>query len=69
MAVVMKAFEDMRRSFSNRREWRDFAARLQCSMSLPSVIDALRASAARFNQVVSPPPPPPEEPAELGSQI
>ena len=65
MAVVMKAFEDMRRSFSNRREWREFAAALQCPVSLPGIIDALRASAARFHEVVNPPAAPPEPSGNL----
>ena len=65
MAAVMKAFEDMRRSFSNRREWREFAAALQCPVSLPGIIDALRASAARFHQVVAPPASPSEPAGNL----
>ena len=65
MAVVMKAFEDMRRSFSNRREWREFAAALQCPVSLPGIIDALRASAARFHEAVSPAAAPPEPSGDL----
>ncbi|HEY2684460.1 MAG TPA: hypothetical protein VGI93_13170 [Steroidobacteraceae bacterium] len=69
MAVVMKAFEDMRHSFSNRREWREFAAALQCPVSLPGIIDALRASAARFHDVVNPPAPPPEPAGNLQQQI
>jgi hypothetical protein len=65
----MKALEEMRHSFSNRREWREFAAALQCSVSLPGIIDALRASAARFHDVVNPPAAPPEPAGDLQQQI
>lgn len=44
MATVMKALTDMRRSFSNRREWREFASAVQCSITSSAFAEALKAS-------------------------
>jgi len=43
MATVMKALTDMRRSFSNRREWREFASAVQCSITSSAFAEALKA--------------------------
>ncbi len=43
----MKSLEDFGRKFSNRREWRDFIAAVQCSVNYPVVLNALRDSMAR----------------------
>lgn len=51
----MTAFDDMRRKFSNHRQWRDFIAAVQdsmsqpCSATYPMVLDALRSGKAWFD--------------------
>lgn len=50
MATVMRALTDMRRSFSNRREWREFAADVQCSITSSAFAEALRASTRASSQ-------------------
>jgi hypothetical protein len=54
MMARMKALEDIRRKFSNRREWRDFISAVQCSVNYPVVLNALRPSAWLFNDSVVP---------------
>jgi hypothetical protein len=47
----------MRRGFANRRRWGEFVSAVQCSVSYPAVINALRSGARWFNdglQRVSP---------------
>jgi hypothetical protein len=39
-----KAFDDIRRKFSNRRQWRDFAAAVQCPVTYAAAIHALRSA-------------------------
>jgi hypothetical protein len=52
MAAMMKAIDDMRRSFSNRREWREFASAFQCSVTSSASVfaEALKASARLSSQ-------------------
>jgi hypothetical protein len=51
----MTTIDDMRRKFSNRREWRDFIASvhdsvtLPCAATYPMVMDALRSGRAWFS--------------------
>ena len=47
MLARMKSLEDFGRKFSNRREWRDFIAAVQCSVNYSVVLNALRDSMAR----------------------
>jgi hypothetical protein len=54
MMARMKALEDIRRKFSNRREWRDFISAVQCSVNYPMVLNALRPSTWLFNDSVVP---------------
>ncbi|MGB6307301.1 MAG: hypothetical protein WBF89_05855 [Steroidobacteraceae bacterium] len=48
-------FDDMRRKFSNHRQWRDFVAAVQdsvtypCSATYPMVLSALRSGKAWFS--------------------
>jgi hypothetical protein len=52
MMARMKTLEDIRRKFSNRRQWRDFVSAVQCSVNYPLVLNALRDSAWAFNDTV-----------------
>jgi hypothetical protein len=52
MMARMKTLEDIRRKFSNRRQWRDIVSAVQCSVNYPQVLNALRDSAWAFNDTV-----------------
>jgi hypothetical protein len=52
MMARMKSLEDIRRKFSNRREWRDFVSAVQCSVNYPVVLNALRDTAWAFSDRV-----------------
>ena len=52
MMARMKTLEDIRRKFSNRRQWRDFLSAVQCPVNYPLVLNALRESAWAFNDTV-----------------
>jgi len=52
MMARMKALDDIRRKFSNRRQWRDFVSAVQCSVKYPAVLNALRDSAWAFSDSV-----------------
>ncbi len=51
----MANFDDVRRRFSNHRQWREFIAAVHesvvypCSVTYPMVLDALRTGRAWFN--------------------
>ena len=47
--VPLDAIEGMRRSFANRRRWGEVVSAVQCSVSYPAVISALRSGAQWFN--------------------
>jgi hypothetical protein len=47
--VTVDALEGMKRSFANRRRWGEFVSAVQCSVSYPAVISALRSGAQWFN--------------------
>ena len=53
MMARMKVLEDVRRKFSNRREWRDFVSAVQCPVNYPSVLNALRSGAWCFNDTLA----------------
>lgn len=42
MMARMKVLEDIRRKFSNRREWRDFISAVQCSVNYSTCLQPLR---------------------------
>lgn len=48
--VPVDAIEGMKRGFANRRHWGEFVSAVQCSVSYPAVINALRSGAQWFNQ-------------------
>ncbi len=41
-AAAASAFEDIRRKFTNQRQWREFVSAVQCSVNYPAAINALR---------------------------
>ena len=45
----LEAIDGMKRSFANRRRWGEFVSAVQCSVSYPAVINALRSGARWFN--------------------
>jgi hypothetical protein len=46
--VSLDAFDGMKRRFVNRRRWGEFVSAVQCSVSYPTVINALRSGAQWF---------------------
>jgi hypothetical protein len=45
----MDAFQDIKRRFSNQRQWRDFAAALQCSVNYPAIMGTVRSGSQWFS--------------------
>jgi hypothetical protein len=45
----MNAFDDLKRKFSNQRQWREFVAAVQCSVNYPNVIHTLRSGRQWFS--------------------
>jgi hypothetical protein len=49
-AAAATAFEDMRRKFTNQRQWREFVSALQCTVNYPATVaKTLRAGKKWFN--------------------
>jgi len=49
-AAAANAFEDMRRRFTNQRQWREFVSALQCTVNYPAAVtNTLRAGKKWFN--------------------
>ncbi|HEY0801579.1 MAG TPA: hypothetical protein VGD54_12100 [Steroidobacteraceae bacterium] len=51
--AAVNAFEDFKRRFSNRRQWREFVSALQCSVNYSNVIGTLRSSTKWFSDELS----------------
>ena len=50
LAAAASAFEDMRRKFTNQRQWREFVSALQCTVNYPAAVaNTLRAGKKWFN--------------------
>ena len=47
--VSLDAIDGMKRRFVNRRRWGEFVSAVQCSVSYPAVLSALRSGAQWFN--------------------
>jgi hypothetical protein len=45
----MDAFKDIKKRFSNQRQWREFAAALQCPVNYPSIVSTLRTGKQWFS--------------------
>ncbi|HEX3951623.1 MAG TPA: hypothetical protein VHW95_17365 [Steroidobacteraceae bacterium] len=48
-AAAASAFEDMRRKFTNQRQWREFVSAVQVSVNYPAAINALRCRTKWFS--------------------
>jgi hypothetical protein len=48
-AAAASAFEDIKRRFTNQRQWREFAAAIQCSVNYPAAINTLRSGTKWFS--------------------
>ena len=42
-AAAASALEDIKRKFTNQRQWREFVSALQCSVNYPAVVNSLRS--------------------------
>ena len=42
-AAAASAFEDIKRKFTNQRQWREFVSALQCTVNYPAVVSTLRS--------------------------
>jgi hypothetical protein len=49
-AAAASAFEDIRRKFTNQRQWREFVSALQCTVNYPAAVaGTLRSGKKWFN--------------------
>ncbi len=48
-AAAASAFEDIKRRFSNQRQWREFVSAVQCSVNYPAAINSLRSGTQWFS--------------------
>jgi hypothetical protein len=48
-AAAASAFEDIKRKFTNQRQWREFVCALQCTVNYPAVVSTLRSGKKWFN--------------------
>ena len=47
--AAVNALEDIKRKFSNQRQWREFVAAVQCSVQYPAAVNALRSGKKWFS--------------------
>jgi len=47
--VAVNAFEDIKRKFTNQRQWREFVSAVQCSVNYPAAINTVRSSTKWFS--------------------
>jgi hypothetical protein len=47
-AAAASAFEDIKRQFTNQRQWREFVSALQCTVNYPAVVNTLRTGKKWF---------------------
>jgi hypothetical protein len=48
---MVRALDDMRRKFHNRREWRDVVAAVQASVTVPDLVAVLKAGVQRLHDL------------------
>ncbi len=48
-AAAATAFEGIKRKFSNQRQWREFVAAVQCSVTYPAAVNTLRSGTKWFS--------------------
>jgi len=51
--VAVSAFEDIKRKFTNQRQWREFVSAVQCSVNYPAAINTLRSGTKWFSDGVA----------------
>lgn len=47
--AAVNALEDIKRKFSNQRQWREFIAAVQCSVQYPAAVSAVRSGKKWFS--------------------
>jgi hypothetical protein len=47
--AAVNAFEDIKRKFSNQRQWHDVISAVQCSVNYPAAINTLRSGTQWFS--------------------
>jgi hypothetical protein len=47
--AAANAFEDIKRKFSNQRQWREFVSAIQCSVNYPAAISSLQSGTKWFS--------------------
>jgi hypothetical protein len=47
--AAVNAFEDIKRRFTNQRQWREFVSAVQCSVNYPAAINSLRSGTKWFS--------------------
>jgi hypothetical protein len=48
-AAAASAFEDIKRKFTNQRQWREFVSAIQCSVNYPAAINSVRSGTKWFS--------------------
>jgi hypothetical protein len=47
--AAVTALEDIKRKFTNQRQWREFVSAVQCSVNYPAAVNALRSGKEWFS--------------------
>jgi hypothetical protein len=47
--AAAEAFEDIKRKFSNQRQWREFVSAVQCTVNYPAAINTVRSGKKWFS--------------------
>jgi hypothetical protein len=47
--AAASALQDIKRKFTNQRQWREFVSAAQCSVNYPAAINSLRSSTKWFS--------------------
>jgi hypothetical protein len=48
-AAAASAFQDIKKKFTNQRQWREFVSAVQCSVNYPAAINSLRSGTKWFS--------------------
>jgi hypothetical protein len=48
-SAAVNAFEDIKKKFTNQRQWREFVSAVQCSVNYPAAINSLRSGTKWFS--------------------
>jgi hypothetical protein len=47
--AAVNAFEDIKRKFTNQRQWREFVSAVQCSVNYPAAINSIQSGTKWFS--------------------